>query len=362
MATGAIAAALAGGWLAAASWSPARGSSVGAGEGRLALPPGPVAELVARIGPEVEPAAVGPGWPAWSDRSAAGWGGEPAWRRWIELLALESAGPAPDPRRRAELALLARAQGRDGDAWAHLVAAEASPAIVAGLLPFFSPGVPLEHLGRAVLPEGVVLAPALPPSADGRGGLRQLAGTEIECREFAVGAARCSLRVSVQRDGLEVRLLHLGGGPARVAVAPPLPRGIERGLVLADWEKLTGSAAAEPVEFLLAAEPPEHSLWLTFHPRAERWPDPRAEVLAAVRVERELVVCSPAGDEAHLARFAAAAGELLGIPARLAPQGFAAASGREPLVLNLGRGPGDEAKLVEILGALEAFLLRPAVR
>ncbi len=327
----------------------------------LALPEGRVAEALAALAPAAAPRALEFVWPAWSDRSEAGWGGEPAWRRWVELLRAESAASRASPVRRAELAVLARLQGRDGDAWEHLLACVDEPGLVATLLPLFSPGVPVEELGQTgPLPEGVLLTPALPPADEARAGLRFLAGTRIECLEFAVGAARLALRVSVDRDGLEVHLRHLGGGPTRVRVLPPLPRGIDPGLVFADWEKRPGHTG--PVEFALDAEAPEHSLWLTFHPPDERWPSPRVEMLQPPAPGREIVLVSPRGDELHLARFAEALEELLGVSAAARAAGFRPAGALEPLVLQLGDGPSAERKLVEYVGLSEAFALRTPIR
>ncbi len=327
----------------------------------IAVPPGRVAELLAGLAPDARPAPLGATWPAWSDRGPTGWGGEPAWRRWVELVRAEAEASSPAAARRAELALLARVQGRDGDAWEHLLACAGDPGLVAALLPAFSPGVPAEFLGQgARLPEGVLLAPALPPCDEARAGLRCLAGKRIECLEFELGAARCALRVSVDRDGLEVNLRHLAGGRARVRVLAPLPRGIDPGLVFADWEKLAGHEG--PVEFTLDAEQPEHSLWLTFHPAEERWPSPRLELLARPSAGRELVLTSPGADEPVLARFAEALGELLQVPASLRAEGFRPASALEPIVLRFGPGPRSERKLLEYLGLAEAFALRAPIR
>lgn len=325
----------------------------------ISAPPGRVAELLAGLAPDTHPATLAT-WPTWSDHSRAAWGGEPVWRRWVELVRAEAGAARPVPARRAELALLARMQGRDGDAWEHLLACAGDAQLVAALLPAFSPGVPVEFLGRpAPLPDGVLLTPALPPCDEARAGLRCLAGKRIEQLGFEVGAARCSLRVSVDGDGLEVSLRHLAGGPARVRVLAPVPRGIDPGLIFADWEKLPDHEG--PVEFTLDAEQPEHSLWLTFHPAKESWPSPRLELLARPTAGRELVVSAPEPEE-RLARFAEALGELVQVPASLRVEGVQAGAGLEPIVLHLGSGPRSERKLLEYLGLAEAFALRAPIR
>jgi hypothetical protein len=322
------------------------------------LQPGPVAERLAGL-PEAPPAALGKPWPDWSDRSEAGWGGELVWRRWVELLRAEA--KTSTPARRAELAVLARLQGRDADAWTHLLACAGEPGLVTALLPLFAPGIPPELAARGEpLPDGVLLRPALPPSADPRGGLRWLAGRHIERQELALGGAHCSIAVTVDRDGLEVKLVHTGGAPARVRILPPLPRGVDAGQVFLDWEKHPPDAG--PFEFVLDAATPEHSLWLTFHPPEESWPNPPLETLARPAPGRSIQLVSPRGDEAHLARFAEALGELLGVPAGLRPASAAPAPGLEPLVLRFDAPASDERKLVELVSLAEAFALRGAGR
>ena len=326
----------------------------------VSLPAGRVASLLAGLPPGVRPRALEVRWPAWSDRSEAGWGAAEPWRRWVELVRAEQAAGASDPDRRAELAVLARLQGRDGDAWEHLLACASQPELVVTLLPLFTPGVPLASLGReGALPDGVLLTPALPPCEDARAGLRALAGRRIERREFEVGAARCALAVTVDRDGLELGLRHVAGGAARVRLLPPLPRGVEPGQLFADWEKLAGHEG--PVEFALDAEANEHTLWLTFLPPEERWPNPRLETLGRP-AGLEIVLRSPRGDEPYLARYAVALGELLGVPAVLRGARFVPPGPLEPLVLNLDAGPQGERKLVDSIGLAEAFVLLPRDR
>lgn len=340
---------------------PPRQDLVRPGTGSVALPPGPVAEALERLGPETTPLAPGAPWPLWSDRSSEGWGGELPWRRWVELLRAEGAPATRSPVHRAELAALARLQGRDGDAWGHFLACGAEPGLQAALLPLFAPGVPQELLGHeGPLPDGVLLSPALPPASPIQAGLRGLAGKRIERTELALGAARCLVSVSVDRDGLEVGLRWLSGGAARVRVRPPLPRGIEPGTLFVDWEKRPGERG--PIEFVLDAEANEHSLWLTYHPREIGWPAPPPERLHPPEPGQEVRVLSPRGDEAHLRRFAEALGELLDRPAGLHASDERPPTGLEPLVLRFEDGPDDERKLVELMGTTEALLLAPEGR
>lgn len=331
------------------------------GPGTVSLPRGAAALALDGVEPgTVARTGLRP-WPAWSDRSPAGWGGEATWRRWVELVRAERAAREPEPARRLELARVARLQGRDGDAWAHFAAAAGDPAGLAALLPLFVPGVPESELGRSgPLPDGVRLAPALPPSDVPGAGLRQLAGARLEALDFGIGAARASLSLRVERDGLEVKLVHRAGGPARVRVVPPLPRGVEAGLLFADWEKQAGPHVE--VEFVLTAEDPEHILWLSFHPPKDHLANPPLDFLRAPGPERTLLVVSPQGDELELAGFAGALEELLGVPARLVTAAYRPPAGLEPLVLNLDGSVAGRRRLAHWLGLAERHLLAPRDR
>jgi hypothetical protein len=324
----------------------------------IAAPPGPVATRLAELDPQSPPMQLGPVWAAWEDHSEQGWGAEEPWRRWVELLRAERV--ARDPSRSAALAELALNQGRDGDAWNYWLEAARSSGWGAALLPLFIPGaLEPKARGRREFSDGVLLRPALPPTADLDAGLRQMAGTALELGEFGVGAARCALRVAVNNDGLEVLVRHVAGGAARVRVAAPLPRGVEPGTLLADWERQP--AGTTTAEFALDAENNEHSLWLGFRPRAVRWPSPPREQLRALAPGRRVyVVGSP--EELRLARLAEALGELLGVDARFTPALPKSAPDVEPLVLELSAGPARERKLAELIGLVEAFVLGPAGR
>jgi len=341
-------------------------------DGAVSLSPGRTAELLRGVDGSAGPKApLVLDWPAWSDRSGAAWGGEIAWRRWVELVRAEAAAQAPEPARRARLAALARLQGRDSDAWHHLEACASDPGTVAALFPLFLPGVPAELLGHGPpWPEGVLLAPALPPTDEEQATLRGLFGRVLEHRAVAIGGALVSLRVDVDRDGVGVELANRSGVPVRVRVRPPMPLGVEPAVLFADWEKRLPSE--REVEFLLEPlaptpdqpepAPSEHSLWLTFHAPEAPWPHPLASDVAPLFPGRELVLVSPRGDEPHLVCCADALSELLGLRTRLARAGAERGSLRpgelEPVVLRLDEPGSAERKLASLLGQAEAFALR----
>jgi len=328
-------------------------------DGEVLLPAGAVAELLARVDLAAPRAGLDLAWPPWraSGTGESGWSHADPWRRWVELVGAEAHAPTPDPARRAPLAALARAQGRDQDGWKHLVACAADPPTVAALFPLFLPGVPAELAGRATpWPSGVLLAPALPPLDDERTTLRHLAGLALEHGDVRIGGARLSLRVDVDRDGLGVTLHHLEGDAIEVGVAPPVLEGVETGQLFADWERL--ATTERMARFQVSAEAPEHSLWVSFRPPETRWPAPPVETLPPLDAGRALVLVSSHAD-ARLEHCAEALGALLGVPARVERAVPVEPDGLEPLVVDLD-GPRAEEKLVTVLGLAEAFALRNA--
>jgi hypothetical protein len=331
------------------------------GPGTVSLPRGAAAQALDELerGTAAKPFPYA--WPAWDERSSAGWGGEPTWRRWVELLRAERAAATSDPARRAELALVAHLQGRHGEAWVHFTAAANEPAYLATLLPLFMPGVPVALATSAEpLPDGVLLTPALPPSDVPGAGLRQLAGTRLEALSFRIGAATVRLALSVDRDGLEIKLVHLSGGSARVRVLPPVPPGIEPGQVFADWEKRPG--ALVPIEFTLTAEDPEHTLWLTFQAPRDHLPNPPLEFMRTPDAARGILVLSPGGNEPHLAAFTHALSELFEIPCELFPAEHVPRAGLEPLTIRLDTSSDGERRLAHWLGHAERHFLAARVR
>jgi hypothetical protein len=326
-------------------------------EGPVSLPPGSVAELLEAVDLDGPRATLDLAWPDWSDRGPDGWGAEAPWRHWVELVRDEASAATPDPRRRAQLAALARAQGRDADAWRHLVACRAEPPIVAALFPLFLPGVPASVLaGGEPWPEDVLLCPALPPSDDPRGGLRALHRLSLTHAGFRVGGATIDLSLRIDGDGAGVTLHHLQGPPVRVRARPPLPGGVDAGLLFVDWERTDADATLPGLT--LDAEDPEHSVWLTFHRPRSRWPTPREPRIGPGRT---LVVVDPEGDPA-LRRSAEALGELLGMPAQVVGERPTTGTGLEPLVLAFDEPAARERKWVAMLGQAERLALSSGSR
>ncbi len=332
---------------------------------RIVLPADPIAELVTRL--ERAPVAerslpAWPEWPAWNSADP-GWGEEAPWRRWVELLRTEAHAQEPDPERRAQLALLAREQGRDSDAWRHLLRCGEDPLVLA-LFPAFLPGVPARLLSAEELPDGVLLRPALPPATeDPRGTLATLAGRTMEHRRVLVGGALLYLVLRIEGDGVQVDLVHKSGPSVRVRVSLPAPAGVEIALTYKDWEKLEDPRA--PIELALSQEDPSHTIWGRFRMRRDRWPMPSPA--ASKRTDPPRAPLALASDatriEPRLQRFAEALSELFDRPCVYPFEPLAYADEVfEPIVLHLGGGVDPDRKLAAMISLAEAYALAGAAR
>lgn len=338
------------------------------------LPPGPAADAVARVRPDTEPAVIpGEPWPDWSARGADGWGSPEPWRRWAALVREEAAADAPDPARRAQLALCARAQGRDRDAWSHLANAGAEPALTAALLPRFLPGMTTRkgasaagNAGAAgsVLPGGLPgdlrsgdwLRPPLPPEIDEA--VARAAGIfapSWKHHAVRVGESRVSVAVELSIDGVEIELLHLSGPPVELTFALPSPRSQTIRYVYANWEKVEDATA--PVTLNVSAEVPEGEIWGRFLPRATRWPEALPPGLDARVRDGEVRIVGDV-DDAFLGSMASGLGALLGTTCKVVAPGTPPEGVREPLSIHLGSGPDAEAKLLGLLSRAEVYALR----
>ncbi len=343
---------------------------------RIVLPADPIAELVARL--ERAPVAerslpAWPEWPAW-DGADPGWEEEAPWRHWVELLLAEAHAREADPERRAQLALLAREQRRDSDAWRHLLRCGEHPLVLA-LFPAFLPGVPADLLAAVELPDGVLLRPALPPATeDPRGTLATLAGRSMEHRGVLVAGALLFMVLRIEGDGVQLDLTHKSGPSVHVLVSLPAPAGVEIALTYRDWEKLEDPRA--PIELVLSPDDPAHTLWGRFRSRRDRWPMP-----SPYESERPYPPRAPlalASDqttlEPRLQRFAEALSELFDRPClypfdplayardRLAHPGAHAGDVFEPIVLHLGGGVDPDRKLAAMISLAEAYALAGAAR
>jgi len=338
-------------------------------DGQLILPEGAVADALADVSRSTQPADLElDRWPAWSSSAPeAGWNTEPPWRRWVELVRAEAATEEPDPGRRAQLAALARLQGRDGDAWRHLVACAGDPSTLRALVPLFLPGVEPRELGTRPLPDNVLLSPALPPAvAEPRGRLRGLVGRQATVRGVRVGDALLSLAVVIEADGVQVDVTHLEGPPVRVRVRPPVPPGVEIGLLYADWERCDEPHAPVTLELSQSEEGQKRAVWGRFQPREERWPapEPAADL---PRLRAPIVIVGPDEAAPRLARFCESLEELFGLPCSLRSSATAdTPTFFEPTRMHLGTQESperdSERKLRAMISLAERWALAGAAR
>jgi len=240
------------------------------------LPAGPVARAWAGVGPQTAPTDLGielfadVAWLA--DPGAAD--PEVRWAAWSAWLSGEARSEESDPRRRTALALLAREQGRWADAWFHFERLAAHPEWAAAVMPRLLPGVPAGGApGRGglpgALPDGVLLRPAPPPEAIAENGL-PLRTRTASVEGLRIGEAIVTLRVTIEPSGIEIDLLHTGGGPATVRVLLPEPVDQEIRVEYTDW--MREDEVGNPLTVVLNPGDEEHNLYGRFRPRRSELP------------------------------------------------------------------------------------------
>ncbi|HVS10517.1 MAG TPA: hypothetical protein VMS76_11635 [Planctomycetota bacterium] len=286
---------------------------------QVELSSGPAARAFAGYGPLAEPrafeAAELP-----PEAGAAAWSTSAPWLAWAELAREEAGAAEADARRRARLALVAWSQRRSDDAWEHLAHTTADPGWMAAALPYLLPGVPLELLPpreplELALPDGVTLAPALPPpDRPAREVLLQTgrpANGSMRISGLRIGSAQVAIGVSVQYDGVQVDLEHLGGGPARLALVVPEPPDFEIASLYVDWTPR--ERAGGPLQLALEPGAPTLSVFGRFRPRRLPWPMTLPERPSTALAESGLrLVLAPSDPDApRLRAFARALSVLL---------------------------------------------------
>lgn len=297
------------------------------------LPEGParaVVEAARATGADPAPLEAR-SWPASLD--AAGWSEPGPWLAWAELVRSERDAPEPDPERRAGLALLAARQGRHADAWSHFEACAGEPSVALALLPHLFPGIPGELDPTGPLPDGVVLRPLLPPAPHSlRTG--ELVPARMEARELVVGDAVVTLSLELARDGVQIDVEHVSGGPATLTLFLPEPADYRIRVDYLDWERREEPGVPHEIELRPGLEP--SSSWGRFAPRRRTTPG-SAETLRLGPIASRGIAIEAAADRRGLAEgFAGALGALFELDARV---GADSATGfSEPIVLRLGEG------------------------
>ncbi|MFT7679967.1 MAG: hypothetical protein ACI8QC_003972 [Planctomycetota bacterium] len=298
---------------------------------KLQLPPGPAARAWAGVGPSTPAAPLSaellallePGVPLWEQAET--------WQLWAERLSGLGDRLAQDQQpgmgrdqssasARAELCLLAAAQGRGADAWAHFARLTDDPGLAARVAPLLIPGVPLEtKIGPGGvpqgLPDGASLYPILPeypadsPAAD-------LTWRKAEVLGLRIGEAQVRLSLAVESSGVELELEHQSGPTIELAARLPAPAEFAIRYEYVDWERVPNPREAHGVRLIPGEEEP-HTVYGRVAAAPTAWPTPRPGALSARLLQDGLWLVIASDDPEHglWQATAVAIGKLLGVPA-----------------------------------------------
>ena len=345
------------------------------GETPLELPDGPAAKVWAGVGAETLPAEL----PAAlvghlaPEGSAAEWGGTTwsrpeTWELWSHWLAEAEAGSVEA---RAALCLLARAQGRARDAWGHFAALGPEPAWAAAVAAYLLPGVPPgTRIGPGgvpdALPEGVRLAPLVPPTS-GRTGPGRVEWRTGTWRGLRIAECAVDVSVTVESTGVQVDLAGVDGRATHLSVRVPTPEGFEDEVAYLDWSRIEDPQGRPLLgrAIPLAIEPDGEvrALYTRTLERRPTLPTGMPDRLSRQVEEGGLVLVLPPDDPERrsIERIAAVLAERLGVPVAVRGRGEPA-TGWSGTEVELGGGSAREARLAYLCSSIEAFVLRDGAR
>ena len=328
----------------------------------LELPDGPAAKAWAGVGSETVPHPLHPNLRNACASSSPAGTAVPTWHMWAEWVADEARETAPA--RRAALCLLARAQGRHADAWAHYAKLGADPRWVASVTPYLLPGAPLDSPveaggNLAPLPDGVLLRPFLPPQlVDADAAQTGIAWRKATVSGIRVGEATLEVTISVEATGVQVDVTHRGGGATTVAILIPEPPGYEIRIEYLDWMQTEQPRTPILVDLQPGGEPT--TLWGRMIERRVSLPTGQAQRLPQSLVQGGLFLSLPADDpqRAAVGEIAPVLEELLGVRVGLTEPG-AQLPGWTGTVLHLGNPAERGERLTWLASAIESFMLQP---
>lgn len=328
----------------------------------LELPDGPAAKAWAGVGSETAPHPLHPNLRKACASSSPAGTAVPTWHMWADWVAAEAQENAPA--RRAALCLLARAQGRHADAWGHYAKLGADPRWVASVTPYLLPGAPLDSPveaggNLAPLPDGVLLQPFLPPLLEDAGSAPAgVAWRKATVGGIRVGEATLELTISVEATGVQVDLIHRGGGPVKVAILIPEPPGYEIRIEYLDWMQTEQPRRPILVDLQPGAE--ATTLWGRMIERRVSLPTGQADQLPQSLVQGGLFLSLPADDpqRAAVGEITPVLAKLLGVRVGLTEPG-APLPGWTGTVLHLGNPAERGERLTWLASAIESFLLQP---
>ncbi len=322
----------------------------------IELPEGPAKSVWSGVTAGTEPAAIPAEWSVLL--GVEPWAKPETWRLWARVLGQEARASAPDPARRAALAMLAARQGRSDAAWAHFTAIGASSQWAAAAMPGLLPGVTQPAgpggLPRA-LPADALLEPCLPPaSIDPETG--SIVWTRVAARNIEIGGAKIALVLALEPSGLEIDVEHLSGPPVRLFVRMPAPPGFAITIEYVDW--IRQETHGEPLEVNLVPGGEPIALWGRFEEQSEDLPAIRPGPLPAQVREGGLwlVLGEKDSRDAALEEFARLSAELLAVEVRIVERAPDVAEAWTGTVLRVPR-ERRAAWLARLAGALEAYLL-----
>ncbi|MCP5022603.1 MAG: hypothetical protein GY930_12620 [bacterium] len=324
----------------------------------------------ASVGPDTEPAPLPVKAPA---LDSAPFGSE-VLQAWSAALSQVQASQAPLQARleaHLSLCLIAKAQGRDQDAWFHLQKLGDGPQQVARALPYLWPGVPFDTpIGkgsRLTLPAGALLKPAFPllPSDrhQGEEGPPRMTWTG----GLTVQGKAMDLRFTLQPEGIELDLWNRASKPLSIKVILPSPRNFECSYTYSDWEKTLDAHLGIAIE-LPAGRENSWTLFSRLKPAFEAWPaSPKAGAGWFKDRSMRLLLARDEPPTPALKTLAKVLRDLLGIPVDFGTQAqelpprcvmvdlgpdSTTAEGKESSPL-----PARQARMRRLLSSVELFLL-----
>lgn len=336
---------------------------------RLTLPDGPAARAWAGVDGRTRPARL----PEATATLAAPdpWSRPETWTLWADALRRAAAGG--EPAALAQLALLARTQRRDEDAWQHFGRLVASPAHAAAVQPFLFPGRKLADLvlatqGDGTLPPlepGAHLTPIAPPQPDdprlaGYPGI--MAWRDMSVQGLRIGGSQVDLKLAIESTGVQVDLLLRSGDPVALGVRMPWPAHHQMRLEYVDWERVEEVGRAH--ELLVGSVAEGHTLYGRVVERPVRTPGPVGSLPAQLEAAGLLLVIAEDDPEhGRYAKLAEELGSLAGVAVRTGPRP-ATGPGLGPLEIVVPGEPADRRNLERYLvSTLEQRLLAsPGVR
>ncbi len=292
------------------------------------------------------------------------------WDDWAKSVRAEAAAPGADAARSAKLALYARLQGRNDDAWDHFAKLASAPETAAATIALFLPGVSPELVAKGLdanggvptnLPDGITLTPAPPPPStaakDVALGYGVIERKSMRMSGIHVGAAVISINVALESDGVQIDLQHESGASAKVFVVLPDLPDFEVYVEYRDWMRL--DEIRKPIEVTIEPSSEPHTLFGRFHPRGMSWPTEVPGRLSRA-LEHDGLVFEVADGDPELAKIRAISEglhALLSVPSSVAAPRSKSVPGSPAIRVRLADRATRWPKLVSIISLAERWVL-----